>query len=52
MENFILAQSHQNKDFLNQNSHTNELIKQLTNKVVDMATHNKMLETPISQMAQ
>ena len=52
MENFILAQSQQNKEFMNQNVHTNELIKQLAHKVDSMATHNKMLETQISQVAQ
>ena len=51
MENFILAQAQQNKEFMNQNVHTNELIKQLTHKVDSMATHNKMLETQISQVA-
>jgi hypothetical protein len=35
--------------FLNQ---TNELVKQLSNKVDALATHNKMLETQISQVAQ
>jgi len=52
VENFTMAQSQQNKDFLNQNIHTNKLIKQLTNKVDVMATHNKMLETHISKVAQ
>ena len=52
MENFVLAQTQQNKEFMNQNIHTNELIKQLANKVDAMATHNKMLETQISQVAQ
>jgi len=52
MENFVLAQTHQNKEFMNQNVHTNELIKQLAHKVDSMATHNKMLETQISQVAQ
>ncbi|KAK2393252.1 hypothetical protein QL285_055218 [Trifolium repens] len=52
MENFILAQTQQNKEFINQNIHTNELIKQLANKFDAMATHNKMLETQISQVAQ
>jgi hypothetical protein len=38
--------------FLNQNIHTNELVKQLATKVEALATHNKMLETQISQVAQ
>jgi hypothetical protein len=59
MENFILCQTQQNKEFMNQNTqlmnqniHANELIKQLANKVEAIATHNKMLETQISQVAQ
>ena len=52
MENFVLAQTQQNKEFMNQNIHTNELIKQLATKVDVMATHNKMLEMQISQVAQ
>lgn len=52
MENFITIQSLHNKEFTNQNVHTNELIKQLTSKVDSMATNNKMLETQISQVAQ
>ncbi|XP_039687866.1 uncharacterized protein [Medicago truncatula] len=52
MENFVLTQTQQNKEFMNQNVHTNELIKQLAHKVDSMATHNKMLETQVSQVAQ
>jgi hypothetical protein len=52
MENFIATQAQTNKDFLNQNIHTSEQIKQLANKVDALATHNKMLETQISQVAQ
>lgn len=37
---------------MNQNIHTNEMIKQLSNKVDFIATHNKILETQISQLAQ
>lgn len=44
MENFIVTQSQQNKEFTNQNIHMNELIKQLVSKVDSMAIHNKMLE--------
>lgn len=51
MENFILSQTQQNNEFMNQNIHTNELLKQLANKVEAMSTHNKMLETQISQVA-
>ena len=52
MENFISAQTQQNKEFLNQNIHVNELITQLGTKVDQIITHNKMLETQISQIAQ
>ncbi|XP_058774570.1 uncharacterized protein LOC131648859 [Vicia villosa] len=52
MENFIATQAQTNKDFLNQNVHTNEQIKQLATKVDELATHNKMLDTQISQVAQ
>ena len=52
MENFIASQQQTNKDFLNQNVHTSEQIKQLASKVDALATHNKMLETQISQVAQ
>ncbi|XP_058745975.1 uncharacterized protein LOC131618833 [Vicia villosa] len=52
MENFIATQTQTSKDFLNQNIHTNEKIKQLATKVDALATHNKMLETQISQVAQ
>lgn len=52
MENFIATQTHQNKEFMNQNVHTNELVKQLANKVNAMATHSKTLETKIIQEAQ
>ena len=45
MENFIATQAQTNKEFLNQNIHTSEQIKQLVNKVDALATHNKMLET-------
>lgn len=36
---------------MNQNIHTNELIKQLANEFDVMVSHNKMLETQISQQA-
>ena len=52
MENFIATQAQTNKDVQNQNIHTNEQIKQLANKIDALATHNKMLETQISQVAQ
>jgi hypothetical protein len=52
MENFVMEHTQQNKEFPNQNIHTNEMIKQLALKVDMLATHSKMLETQISQVAQ
>ncbi|CAJ2638232.1 unnamed protein product [Trifolium pratense] len=52
MENFIAIQTQTNKEVLNQNIHTNEQIKQLTSNLAILATHNKMLETQIAQVAQ
>lgn len=52
MENFIMSQTQENKEFMNQNLHTDDLIKQLANKVDAMATNNKMLETQITEVAQ
>lgn len=52
MEDFITTQTKQNIEFMNQNIHINELITQLGNKVDSVVTHNKMLETQISQVAQ
>ncbi|KAK2368342.1 hypothetical protein QL285_081543 [Trifolium repens] len=52
MENFIAVQTQTNKEVLNQNIHTSEQIKQLTSKLDILATHNKMPETQISQVAQ
>lgn len=48
MENFVLPHTRHNKEFMNQDVHTNELIKQLANKVDVVATHKKILETQIS----
>lgn len=52
MENFISAQTQQKQEFLNQDIHINELITQIGTKVDSIITHNKMLETQISQIAQ
>ena len=52
MENIISAQTQQNKEFMNKNIHIYRLITQLGNKVDYMVTHNKMLETQISQVEQ
>ena len=45
MENFISSKTQQNKEFMNQNIHVNELITQLGTKVDQIVTHNKMLKT-------
>lgn len=37
---------------MNQNVHINDLIIQLRTKVGFLVTHNKLLETQISQLAQ
>lgn len=52
MENFIATEIQKNNEFTNQNVHTNELITKLASKVDSMATHNKMLENQILQVAQ
>ncbi|XP_050915766.1 uncharacterized protein LOC127130846 [Lathyrus oleraceus] len=49
MESFISAQTQQNKEFLNQDIHINELITQLGTKGDSIITHNKMLETIAQQ---
>lgn len=52
MENFLMMQTRQNDDFRNHNLHTNEVLQQLTIKIELVATHNKMLETYITQVVQ
>ena len=52
IEKFVVTQAPQNKYFPNQNIHTIEQLKQLSDKVDTLATHNKMLETLISQVAE
>jgi hypothetical protein len=51
VKDFIVAQKQKNKEFMNQSVHVNELITQLGTKVDQIITHNKMLETQISQVA-
>lgn len=41
MENFVMTQTHQYKDYKNQNLHTNDVLRKLASKVDIMATHNK-----------
>ena len=52
LDTFIATQTQQNKEFMNQNAHTNELVTQISTKFDQMMTHHKMLETQISQVAQ
>ncbi|XP_020245172.1 uncharacterized protein LOC109823298 [Asparagus officinalis] len=42
----------QNEEFRNQNRIMSDVIKNLTSKVDSLATHNKMLENQITQLAQ
>ncbi|XP_020271670.1 uncharacterized protein LOC109846842 [Asparagus officinalis] len=52
MENFVTSQNKQNEEFRNQNRIMNGAIKNLASKVDSLATHNKMLENQITQLAQ
>ena len=52
IDTFIQTQTQQNKEFMNQHIHTNELVTQLATKFDQIITHTKMLETQISQVAQ
>lgn len=52
MENFVATQTRQNEDLSDQNLHTSEVLMQLTTMVESLATHNKALETRISQVTQ
>src|SRR4030065_1168930 len=52
LENFVMSQTKQNQEFKNQNGFLNDTLIKLTSKVDSIATHNKMLETQISQVAQ
>ena len=45
MENFVVAQTHQNKDLIEQNIHISEALKQLTSTVKSLATQRKTLES-------
>lgn len=51
MENFGMSHTLQNEDFRNQNLHTNGVLRLLTTKVENITTHNKMLESQISQIS-
>ncbi|XP_020254122.1 uncharacterized protein LOC109831194 [Asparagus officinalis] len=52
MENFVTSQNKQNEEFRNQNRIMNDAIKNLASKVDSLATHNKMLENQVTQLAQ
>ncbi|XP_020266822.1 uncharacterized protein LOC109842344 [Asparagus officinalis] len=52
MEKFVMTQSKLNEEFKQQLQTTNEVVKQLASKMDSLATHNKMLETQITQLAQ
>ena len=52
LENFVMGQSKQNQKFINQTGFLNDSLIKLTSKVDYIATHNKILETQISQVAQ
>lgn len=52
MESFVAIQSLYNEGFRSQNLHTNEALGQQTTMVESLVTHNKELETKISQLAR
>nr|XP_012573962.1 uncharacterized protein LOC101515058 [Cicer arietinum] len=52
LENFVFTKTKQNEEFKNQNKSINEALRQLASKLDSMATHNKMLETQITQVSQ
>ena len=47
-----MTQTHQNDESRNQSLYTNEVLTQLTAKIESISTHNKIVETRISQVAQ
>jgi len=52
LENYVMGQSKQLQELNNQTGYLNDSLVKLTSKVDFIATHNKMLETQISQVAQ
>ena len=52
MENYVMNQSKQLQELKNQTRILNDSLVKLTSKVDSVATHNKMLEIQISQVAQ
>jgi len=51
MENYVMNQSKQLQELKNQTRILNDSLVKLTSKVDSVATHNKMLEIQISQVA-
>ncbi|AES66466.1 hypothetical protein MTR_2g071670 [Medicago truncatula] len=47
-----MGQTKQNQEFKNQTEFLNDSLIKLTSKVDSIVTHNKMLDTQISQVAQ
>jgi hypothetical protein len=52
MENYVMNQSKQIQELKTQSGFLNDSLVKLTSKVDSIVTHNKMLETQISQVAQ
>jgi len=52
MESYVMNQSKQLQELKNQTRFLNDSLAKLNTKVDSFATHNKMLETQISQVAQ
>ena len=52
MQNYVMNQSKQIKELKTQTGFLNDSLVKLTSKVDSIVTHNKMLETQISQVAQ
>jgi len=52
MESYVMNQSKQLQELKNQTEFLNDSLSKLNTKVYSIATHTKMLETQISQVAQ
>jgi len=52
MENYVINQSKQLQELKNQTGFLNNFLSKLNTKIDSIATHNKMLETQISQVTQ
>jgi hypothetical protein len=51
-ENFLIGQSNQNQELINQTGFLKDPLAKFSSKVDSICTHQKMLETQISQIAQ